>query len=178
MSTLLKLLLIFSPHVSPAHRKSQHRDGCFTAWHIKKPYKLNRVKPQTWINGAPQWLGPGVFWSVGGGGGSPDALAKVTGTLQEWTSLSETVEKWVNNGVKQLSLPSVRLKNLGTILTRLRFPSATRNFSPSHLLVQTLTVLVQPLRAITCTNICAHVKTPKHWQPYHCFDTQKYYTHW
>ena len=30
-----------------------------------------------------------------------------------------------------------------------------------------LTVSVQPPCAIACTNICAHVKSPKHWQPYH-----------
>ena len=35
----------------------------------------------------------------------------------------------------------------------------------------------QPPCAIACINICAHVKNLKHWQPYHCLDTQKYCTH-
>ena len=41
-----------------------------------------------------------------------------------------------------------------------------------------LTVSVQPPCVSECINICAHVKTPKHWQPYHCLDTRKYCTHW
>ena len=40
-----------------------------------------------------------------------------------------------------------------------------------------LMVSAQPLRAIACINICAHVKNLKHWQPYHCLDTQNYCTH-
>ena len=32
--------------------------------------------------------------------------------------------------------------------------------------VSPLTVSVQPPCAIACINICAHVKNPKHWQPY------------
>ena len=39
------------------------------------------------------------------------------------------------------------------------------------------TVSIQPLRAIAWINICAHIKNPKHWQPYPCLDTQKYCTH-
>ena len=30
-----------------------------------------------------------------------------------------------------------------------------------------LTVSLQPPCAIACTNVCAHVKNPKHWEPYH-----------
>ena len=41
-----------------------------------------------------------------------------------------------------------------------------------------LTTSIQPLCATACINIRAHVKNPKHWQPYHCLDTWKYYTHW
>ena len=41
-----------------------------------------------------------------------------------------------------------------------------------------LTVSIQPSCAITCINICACIKPPKHWQPYHCLDTRKYCTHW
>ena len=37
---------------------------------------------------------------------------------------------------------------------------------------------VQPLYAIARINICAHLKNLKHWQPYHCSDTQKSCTHW
>ena len=41
-----------------------------------------------------------------------------------------------------------------------------------------LQCLSSPQCAITCINICAHIKNPKPWQPYHCLDTQQYYTHW
>ena len=40
-----------------------------------------------------------------------------------------------------------------------------------------LMVSAQPPCAIACINICAHVKNLKHWQPYHCLDTQNYCTH-
>ena len=33
---------------------------------------------------------------------------------------------------------------------------------------------VQPQCALACIKICAHVKSPKHWQPYHCLDTRKH----
>ena len=36
-----------------------------------------------------------------------------------------------------------------------------------------LPVSVQPPCAIACINICADVKNPKHWQPYHCLDIRK-----
>ena len=49
-----------------------------------------------------------------------------------------------------------------------QIPSAARDFSPR----------VNFLCAITCFNICVHVKNPKHRQPYHCLDTGKYYTPW
>ena len=28
-----------------------------------------------------------------------------------------------------------------------------------------------------CIDICVHIKNPKHWQPCHCLDTQKYVLH-
>ena len=34
------------------------------------------------------------------------------------------------------------------------------------------------MRAIAFINIRARVKNLKHWQPCHCLDTRKYYTHW
>ena len=46
------------------------------------------------------------------------------------------------------------------------------------------TAFVQPKCAVTCINICAHVKNLKHWLPYHCLDTGEErkklhtYTHW
>ena len=47
-------------------------------------------------------------------------------------------------------------------------------FFLSQLPVQPLlTVSVQPPCAIARINICAHVKNPKHWQPYHCLDLGK-----
>ena len=50
-------------------------------------------------------------------------------------------------------------------------------FSQSQLLVQTVTVSVQPKCAVACVNVCAHVKDPKHLQPYLRLVTQKYRTH-
>ena len=41
-----------------------------------------------------------------------------------------------------------------------------------------LMVSTQPLCPIACINISAHIKNPKHRQPYHCLDTWKYCTHW
>ena len=58
----------------------------------------------------------------------------------------------------------------GAKLTPVRFPSVARDFSPSQLSVQTLTVSVQPPCA--CSNICMHVTNPKHWLPYYCLDTE------
>ena len=40
-----------------------------------------------------------------------------------------------------------------------------------------LTVSVEASCAVACINICAHVKEPKHWQPYLCLDTRKHRTH-
>ena len=88
-----------------------------------------------------------------GCGGSPDALANVIGTPWERTSLSETVEKWANDGVKQLSLLSVRLKSLGTILACVRFPSATRNFSPG------VTFQCRLLRCLYSPSVQSHAST-------------------
>ena len=57
---------------------------------------------------------------------------------------------------------------MGAILTRVRVPCATRNFSSSQLSVQvdSFTASVQSPCAIACLNICARVKNFKHWQPY------------
>ena len=55
-----------------------------------------------------------------------------------------------------------RTEKPGANLKRVWFPGAARDFFP-----QTSTfsaVSVQPPCAITCINICAHVKNPKHWQ--------------
>ena len=52
-------------------------------------------------------------------------------------------------------------------------------FSQSQLSVQAVSaVSIQPVCAITCINICVQSEDPKHWQLYHCLDTQKYCTHW
>ena len=37
-------------------------------------------------------------------------------------------------------------------------------------------VSVQPMCAVAFIIICAHVKNPKHWQPYHCLDTKILHT--
>ena len=62
----------------------------------------------------------------------------------------------------------------GAILTRVRVQGSARYFSPS---ADSLTVSVQPPCAMACINSCVHVKNPEHWQPHHCLDTLKYYTH-
>ena len=61
----------------------------------------------------------------------------------------------------------------GAILLQVRVPGVARQASSADSLI----VSAQPLRAIACINICAHVKNLKHWQPYHCLDTQNYCTH-
>ena len=33
------------------------------------------------------------------------------------------------------------------------------------------------LHSLASNSICAHVKNPKYWQPYHCFETRKYCNH-
>ena len=52
-------------------------------------------------------------------------------------------------------------------------PGAARDFSPG---VNRKCRISYGVCAITCTNICEHVKDPKHWQPYHCLNTRKYRT--
>ena len=54
-------------------------------------------------------------------------------------------------------------RRTGTLLTRVPFPFAARDFVPQNQLsVQTLTVSPQPSCAMACVNICAHVKEPKY----------------
>jgi len=66
--------------------------------------------------------------------------------------------------------------------------AGSRDFFPqSAFSAHSLTVSAQPPCATACINICVstlkipnicvHVKTPTHWQPYHCLDTRKYCTH-
>ena len=40
-----------------------------------------------------------------------------------------------------------------------------------------LTVFVQPPGVTECSNICGIVEDPKHRQPHHCLETQKYCMH-
>ena len=49
-------------------------------------------------------------------------------------------------------------------------------FSQSQLSVRLSLGVRQPPCVLACINIYAHVKDPKHWQPYHCLDTRKYCT--
>ena len=65
---------------------------------------------------------------------------------------------------------------LGLACCRCRFNSMVLQckgfFSESQLSVQTRTwSFVQLMHAIV--PVCAHVKNPKHWQPYHCLNTRK-----
>ena len=69
----------------------------------------------------------------------------------------------------------------GMILMQVQVSGAARDFSPrvniSTSSADSLMVSVQSPCAIACLNMRVHVKTPKHWQPYHCLHTWKYYTH-
>ena len=67
----------------------------------------------------------------------------------------------------------------GAILTCVRAPRCGKGFfSQSQLSVQTLLrCLYSPPCAIAGISICAHVKNPQHWQPYHCLGTRQYCTH-
>ena len=63
------------------------------------------------------------------------------------------------------------------ILTRVRVPGAATDLSPGVNFpgnVDSRTVSAHPLCAVARINIGAHVKSPKHWQPYQCLDTRKY----
>ena len=64
-------------------------------------------------------------------------------------------------------------------LVQARLPGAAKHLFPTFHVV-----FVQPLWAIACTDICAHVKNTKHWQPYYCWTPEntahtlwKYSTH-
>ena len=62
----------------------------------------------------------------------------------------------------------------GAILIRVRVPDAARDFSGSQLSAQTLSRCPYSLLcAIARVNISAHVKNPRHWQPYQCLDTRR-----
>ena len=64
----------------------------------------------------------------------------------------------------------------GAMLTWVQVPGAARDFSPkvSFQCRPSYSVHTVPMSI----NICAHVKNPTHWQPYHCLDTRQYCTHW
>ena len=66
----------------------------------------------------------------------------------------------------------------GSIPSGVRVPGVSGDCSPRVSLQCRLSdgVPTAPV-ATVCINICAHVKNPKHWQPYHCLDTQKYCTY-
>ena len=61
----------------------------------------------------------------------------------------------------------------GAVLARVGFLGAEKGyFSKSQFSsAGYLKLSVQPSWAMAPSNICAHVKNPKHWQPYHCSDT-------
>ena len=71
------------------------------------------------------------------------------------------------------------LENEGALLTRVRVPGAATDFSAGLNFQYSLScgVRTAPINfAVACISICVLVKNPKHWQPYHCSDTRKYYT--
>ena len=69
--------------------------------------------------------------------------------------------------VKGLCWQRVEPKSQAQYWPRFDSPARRVFFSQGQLSVHTLfTVFVQPPCAITYSNICPHVKNPKHWQPY------------
>ena len=107
------------------------------------------------------------------------------------TPLSPVLPETSGTGIAQLV---ERLTNKpGAVLTRIRqgisFSCSPRaSFLCNCLTVvkfqcklsssaNTSTVSVRPLCAFACVNIYAHVKNPKHWQPHHCLDAQRYDKH-
>ena len=69
-------------------------------------------------------------------------------------------------------------KKPGTVLTRVRFLSAASDFSPRVNCQCRLCYDVHmPQCAVTRTDVYAHIKNTKYWQPSHCLDAQKYCTH-
>ena len=68
----------------------------------------------------------------------------------------------------------------GASLTQVQVPGRARDFSlpESTFCADSLTVSIQAPCAVTCINICAHVKNLKHLQPYNCLDTEKYCKCW
>ena len=81
---------------------------------------------------------------------------------QRYAFVGNTVFKGcrVRGGIAHLvgCWTKTKQKKAGAILTWVRFPSKTKDFSPCELSVLTLTVFVQPLCVITQTNICVHVR--------------------
>ena len=53
----------------------------------------------------------------------------------------------------------------------------TMSLGVKHQVTYLLTMSAQPPCVIACIDICVHIKNPKHWQPCHCLDTQKYVLH-
>ena len=65
------------------------------------------------------------------------------------------------------------MEKLSTTLTQVWFPSVAMHFSPTGNFQCRLSYSVQSPCVVTCINICAHVKSPQHWQPYQCPNTNK-----
>ena len=66
----------------------------------------------------------------------------------------------------------------GAVLSWIQFPVGTKDFfSWDQLSVLTLFQCSHsPLCAAACISNHVHIKNPKHWQPYHCMDTQILHT--
>ena len=90
-------------------------------------------------------------WGEGWGATARRGVGDVAQLEQHWTVMP----------LRQLPLPGV---------ARIFLSAST--FSADSLMKST-----QPSCAIPGINICAYVKDPKHWQPYHCLDTRKYRLH-
>ena len=66
----------------------------------------------------------------------------------------------------------------GMLLMQIQVPAVAEDFHPELTFsTNSFTVFLKPLCAIACINMCALIKNPKPWQPYHCLDTWKYSTH-
>ena len=67
----------------------------------------------------------------------------------------------------------------GALLMQVLVHGMARDFSPRvnfQCRLSSLTASIQPLCPIAYTNICAHIKNPKQWQPHHCLDMEILHT--
>ena len=96
---------------------------------------------------------------------------------QPWSWLQSAVCLSQQNDLPAAATTEGRDNSVGSRPTEK--PGLSPRCGSRQLSVQNLLqALCNPTCAIAFINIRAHVKNLKHWQPCHCLDTRKYYTHW